>query len=529
MLPFDHYLAPATVAGPQPASVLDAPQVDDLLRRSRLFREDTRKAFAYFRWQILREKHDFLVKKRIQGWWNDQDTKQEIERFITLSINPALEIVRALVVTHRRPPLRTIEGIEEAQSKAFRKLLTQARLDQHAEAWSQAAWYVGPTIVVPVVRGHRMTWDTLLPHFYDIVRDPEDPTGPPVAAAWRLRGQDADLGMFRSAGPKTGKADSVVLDGMSWRYYRTSDAGKAELLEEIPHELGFFPGALLRFDVPLDDDWYSSNQHERLTAGTIDIATLNTKMSYVRKTQDRKVPYIIGAIDQVAKRQKLDPEVAMIFRTEVAAQLTLGALDFETNPDGFIKHIDFLYQGLVRGYAQQAVVNMEGTGPRITIGHESETELRSQQVPHAREFEHDLAVKVVAVARALKHPDAGDLPTVEQVRDGFRVRFPKLARSMANPKDQREQTEWEWTHGMSDPLEALAEQFPGLGEAELWKILEARLKRLARWHQMVTSRDFGMKPSQAMQTVAQMFGRMGPAVRDANNPPPEGEGEPQPE
>src|SRR5690606_25066535 len=81
-----------------------------------------------------------------------------------------------------------IEFEENPEQEAFQKLVTESMLDSLLPELNRLALLCGPVLVFPVIRGkrRRMQFDVVLPHQYEVLQDPDDPHGEPLAACWEL-------------------------------------------------------------------------------------------------------------------------------------------------------------------------------------------------------------------------------------------------------------------------------------------------------------------------------------------------------
>ena len=509
---------PAGAYGPSPGSVLPDEEAEKLVERvSRRFEDDERKKRAYERYRIFTEDYSDLIEARIDYAWSDSETKIELKKFISLAMNPALDITKQVAVVYKQGVRRFVDGANEKEQDAVHNALNQSQINRMAPQWNRLAFLLGPVCVIPVVRNKRLTWDTLLPHFYDIVRDEKDPMGPPKAVAWTLSSSD-ELSQ---------KSDTVVLDGKSWRYYKTTD-GQVRLVDEVDHKTGVFPGSILRFDTPLDSDWWGAARNQRLVHGTVDVGVINAVLNFVRKSQNHKLLTIIGKLANVPQGQKKDPEHALVANKRQGEPLEIQALDFDTDPENFVKHIRFIYEQLIEsfGIPGHSVTFDAGSGSgspaeRLRMSHEGLTELRNEQIPYAREFEHDLVSKATRMMRAMNHPMAPDLPKDEDMDDGYRIEFAELARAFNDPMAEANYIDWQLRTGQTSVPRLLRQKNPTLSPTQTKALLDEILEEQSEWHDKVTKRNMGLDGEENIETAAQAFGKQGPKVRDGKTVPEE--------
>lgn len=505
--------------GPEPSAVLDDGDALDLARNvSRRFGSDERKRRALQRYLIYKEDYAQLVVEKLETRQSDEDTRAQMRKHIVTGLNPALDICRKLCVVYREGAQRRVEGVGEAQQEAFKDALRESRIAQLAMHWHRAAFILGPVAVIPVIaRSGKLRFDTLLPHFYDVLRDPDDHMGTPSAVAWTVR-PDHDT-------PMPAKADTVVLDGAAWRYYRTT-RGDLELIDVQEHGVGVFPGSILRLDTPFDDDWYGSSYNTRVAELTVEVAFVATAMSFVRKTQNKKLMTIIGNIDKgLAKGQTLDPEHPLVGETDEDGDLDISAIDFDTAIENFKAHIRFYQEQLIEafGIPDSAVSHDPKAttgGERLSVTHQGLTEIRNEHIPHCRDFESDLWPKAVQLMQGQRHRLAGQLPPVDAVRSGFVLEIPPLARTFADPAQERDHYDWELSRGQTSEFQLMRNRHPHLTETQIKALVEKNLEERADFLEELASR--GLSGGEGgVRTAQEAFGAMGPAVRDGQAQPPD--------
>lgn len=494
-------------------------------------RSDERKRRAWDRWLIYTEQHAPLILARILDTQNDEGVRNEIAKFVDLTVNPGLDVTRQTSVCWRQGARRSIEGVSEDALKAFHELVLESRIDAIAPSWNRIAALVGTILVVPAVRKGALRWDTLLPTFTEVQPDPEDPFGSPVAAAWTIR----------SECEQPEDAVVVFLDASAWRTYKLARApiiraaaamGMAAAPEPEPtlevarppieHQLGYFPGVPLRFTEVFDGDWYGSPYlNQRLVDATVAIGVLNAALGFTRKAQNKKLLALIGDLGGFPDGQSLDPEVPFVADVPAGSgpAPTVTSLDFDTSPDNFIKHASWVYRNIASAYGGQVESDETGAGTRLVFSPETLTEIRNEQIPHARQFERELWATAVDMARKFQHPLAQRLPSREQVLAGFRIDFGKLSRRFQDPIAETAWTDWLLSKGATDQIEILrAQGNTTLDDEQLRELIEKHLEVQARFNDAVTKRNLNMQGGD-VKTTAQAFGALGPAARDGTAPP----------
>lgn len=512
---------PAGAFGPSPGVVLGEPDVERLLDRARTFQSDPRKRAAYDRWRIYCEDWAYLVVGRIDWQWSDKETKAEMAKFVSGSLNVGLDVTRQVAVVYKHGARRSVEGTTDGQDDALTRVIGESWIDVHAPRWNQLAFLLGPVCVLPVIRQGRLDWEVLLPHYYDVVRNPANPRGAPLAVCYTVSSEQ---------NPLDTTADTVIVDGVSWRYYATA-SGQTKLVDEVSHGAGTFPGSILSLDISYDSDWWGPPRARRLVEATVDVGVINTALSFVRKSQNHKLLVLIAEVARIAQQQKKDPEAGIVLNyTNQGGQPTLEALDFDTSPENFIQHIRFIIESAVEAYGIPAhtVTYDAGAGSapgeRLRLSHEGLTEVRNDQIPFCRRFEHELWEKTIRVLRHGRHPLAAELPDPGHVRDAFRVEFPELSRTFESPSSEIAYADHMLSRGQTSEIRMLRQRHPTLTQRQAEELQAAILDERKKFLDELASRNLPASAGK-IESAAQAFGRLGPAVRDGDTPPPDDEPE----
>lgn len=481
---------------------------------------DGRKIKARERWNIFTENYKPLIRARLDETLTNDTYREQVEKFIDLSDNPALDVVRSTSVVWVQGARRSIAGATKDQGAALTELIAESLIDTHAPRWNQIAEFVGPIIVIPAVRKATLRWDVLLPTYYDVIPDPDDEHGTPLAVAWTIRN-----------GRKSSKEpDVAILDGHSWRFATTAGGKLVAFPErEVVHGLGFFPGVPLRFDAPYDSDWYGpTTRHQRFVDATISVGTILAALGFTRKAQNSYLLSAVGFLGDGTKQQPLDPETGIAINVEVGPGKQppkIETLTFDTPPKNFLDHA----AGIRRSVAAAYGGTLDANG-KMVFDIDALAEVRNEQIPRARVFERQLWCSAIAMCRAFRHPIATRLPDDERTHSGFSVDFGKLSRSFADPKQEADHLDWLISKGALDQIDILRMQGnQNLDDEQLKARLEANLDAQAWFNDQVTKRNLSMTAKGA-QTAPQAFGALGPLVRDAaKTTAPEGADTPKPE
>jgi hypothetical protein len=512
--------------GPRPRLVLeDGEDIESLLEGLRYIESDPVKKGALDRWLIYSEDYADLIRKQIDVTHYDNSIKARIFRHIKLSNNLALDVANAIcnVWKHASTSHVSVEGASESENAALRELMRESGFHRHARSWNREAFLIGPTTAIPVVRGRTLQFDTLLPHFYATIDNPDDAWGPPLAAAWEIRPHRS--GLPSAFQQPSRAATAVILDGDSWRYFEGKD-GNFRLLDEVPHFVGEFPGATLDFDIAHGGTRWECDRHQRLIDATITVGAIEAILSFIRKSQNKQLLTMIGNMDGVTSGQTLEPEKPIVGRTDNPAQLALSVIDFDLDPENHIKHEAWIMQTIARSYGGQ-VASRPGSSSileaEVSFSHEALTEARNEQIPFAKDFTRDLMAKAVMTCKRQRHPLATDLPDANAVREGLNVKYPPLGRSFASVDEQIKWQNHTLQRGTSRFEDILRPSMPDASEQELKDHIVANIKAQGEIIEMMTKRDQSVSPQDdepgnvpKSETESQSNGRQGPEVRDEN-------------
>lgn len=485
---------------------IETTQAEDLARHvSSQFYSDAHKVEAKRRYDIYSEDFRSLIAEKIFETHEDQETKRAMTKFVDVTMNPALDMTRQLCMLWRDPVKRYVEGASEASNEALTDMYKESWIDAYALLWNQMAFIIGPVTVVPVLRGGRMQYETLLPFYYDVLVDPDNPYGSPLAVAWTV--DEGSRGTFGY--------DAVVVDATTYRYYKVQ-AGRPQLVSQFEHSVGACPATTLRFSIAPNGDWYNSGYNQRLVDGTLVLGVVNAALNFTRKAQNKRLLVGIGDFgERPSKGQRLDPEIPLIIDTPSIGSVDLKTLDFDTRPHSFIEHALWIYQNLAEAYGASTVymgtgASTQAESQRFDFTHERLTEVRNEQLPFARAFETELAWKTVALARSLDWDRAEALPQVQLVKEKFQVEFPKLSRTYANPMSEVEHMEALMRHGVISNVDFMRKYYPYLSDEEIKKKLMDNIAQMADTNDFLASRNMSLDAdTQRAMSASQINGSMG--------------------
>lgn len=502
--------------GKMPSSI-----IEELAARFSKYQSDSRRVAQHRRWQILNNQHEELIKERV-----NETQKTEVADLIGEHVstvhNPAEDQVKDLCVVWRKGIVRRISGVEDSSksSSAFHRLVQETKLDAIAPTLNRIGWFVGPVTVLPQLRRGKLRFEVIQPHTSEVILDPYDPLGDPVAVAFSVAGNY--------------EADFCVVDGHSRRYFKIEHQGPVEItrLREVHNETGepFFPGSVCRFEVPLEaNDWHCAWRHRRLVDGAVDVGRIAAHRDYVRRVQSRMLLIVAGDLTKLAKGQNLsDPEKPLLMHignnngADVSASFNIETLPFSQDPSHFQADVRDKVEAMARSTGVQYSIEMSGDGGALAVfDFGALTEFRSEQIAHAREFEKALWSRSCEYARRMRHPLAGELPTAEEVEQGLRIEFGRLSRKSSDPREERDAMDWRLSKGAMSFLDVIREDYPNLDDDGLREILETNIEENTTFWNAVASRNATLNPqTMAVQDASQAYGAMGTPARDAGKPKP---------
>jgi hypothetical protein len=449
---------------------------------------------------------------------------------------PALNGLPAPAV---QPPKPKPKPKTNPQTEALRKLY---REHLHVDEWLQdlhkMSWFLVESIVVPKIANGKMRTDILLPFFYDPILDPDDPQGDPIAYVWTTRSYNPHQTLLERITPNVRQDEIVILDSESWRIYKHGATDPTSEHKTLPHNLGYVPAARLRFSRPMDGMPFGDfRRHRRVLDGTIACATIWTKLNYIRKAQDRKLPVAIGDFETTDDSQTADPEAGVKIGAPTTNAVSFEIQDFNTDPVNHIKHISVVYDKVAKAYGGAADVSMGMAGsvaPNITFSHDAQTEIRVDQIPYARDFERNLAAIVCDMAKQNK---AGmddvelveALPDPDEIREDFSVQFAPLSRKFANFSEEQAFMEFQKANGLASQIDFAKRQDPDLTDEQADDFVMRKIEEAARFNDVAASRNMPMDGESGMKTLPEVIGKTGPEARDNPSKGPPDSGPPKDE
>ncbi|MCY1055430.1 hypothetical protein [Nannocystis sp. SCPEA4] len=464
----------------------------------------SRKWSALRRLRILQEDFRDSIVARIHETHAQPEVRERISKFASVAVNPARDITSSVAMAYDNGVRRILRGASEEAQAAFTTLVNESLASTKAPYWNKYSFFLGPTLVIPVVRKGKLKLDLIRPEVCDVKLDPEDPMGLPIAAAWSAHGGDSAF---------------VMLDQEAWRYL---DPQGRDVKPPQPHNLKYWPGSVFRLDEPVDC-WWPRNYQERLVDATVQAAYTYAKLCWVRKSQNKKLLTVVGQTEEMPRGQVLDPELALTISSDAQAT-TVQVSDFDTDPKNFLAEIRFVLETIIESYGipQSAVtydVGQEGGPLAISIKKERLGSLRAAQIPFLDRGEHELWPAAVAIARVAGHPLASKLPPPDEVKEMLDVQWPRL-RVIDNPLEREALYKEQLKRGGVSPVDMIQEDHPELTREECIDLMKQNLADYAALSEELAARNLVMDLANGVIASSEAFGRLGPQVRDQQPPTP---------
>jgi hypothetical protein len=461
------------------------------------------------RLRILKSQHASDIAVKVADVTRTR-IREEIVKHVSTVVNPAADVVDAVCAVWKNGAVRRLLDASETESSAFAKLVLETGFDAAAPELNQVAYFVGPVMVLPMVRKGRMRLEYYYPQTTSVVLDTDDPMGPPVAFAYEVaNGTEADL---------------AVVDGVAHRFFSNRQGRLVELTTlSYEHGIGFCPGVPMRFEPVISpEDWWVEDRHQRLEDGAIDVGRTYAALGLVRRNQNKKLMTAIGDLSGLAKGQSVgDPEVPVTAHvpSNISSQpVVIDVKDFDTDPRNFHVDIRFALEAMASSTGVATVVDA-GNRPVLQFDHEALTELRNKQIAHARIFESALWRSCIATAKAPGRTgrpawsDPAKLPKPDVQID---LQYRHLSRRYADPEQASKHQDWMMGKGAMSPLDLLAEQHPTLTEQQLREMQARNIEDLGHLWEEVAKRNATINPDTgSAETLAQQNGRLGTPAREA--------------
>ena len=451
---------------------------------------------------ILGERFAHVIAQKLQDTYSDPNIIARIKRHVTVAVNIAADITRAIAVCYRQQPIRMFADGGEDANAALNALLDHTHWPHQSDKVNKLAWFAGPVLEMPELLASGKVVRRLIPGSkVDVLLPEDDPLGHPVAAAypWKSKGENVI---------RVVDAIHVHTYNMEGRYMGSNPHGVTEPDGVTPR----FPGTLWRFDVPDDpEDYWNNYRNERLVDATISAGTVATTMDWVRKAQNRNLLIFIGSMG-IKANSKMDPERPVFWNPSIDSVDPQALVkDMNTPIDGFWNHIQALTGQQIESFGvPQSALNFsfEGSGDVATeldLQHDRQQAQRSAQIPFAWESEMRSTYNVIALAKQSNDPRWQALPDLQEVADSLYIRFTDIAR-VEDPGERQAELEWKIGRGQTNDVEVYMTE-NGVTFEEAKKAVIANLKIQAEINDLKASRK-SPDPGNEMQDENQENGAM---------------------
>lgn len=425
-----------------------------------------RKTAAERKLLILQGNWRGLAQSYVASLYSEDAVRRAVSQRVKVTANVLLQVTKQVCVAYEREPLRRIMGASEEQAKAYAKVSREAQIRVCGKEWERKTFGLGATIVVPIVRRMQFGYMHLLPHAFELIADPDDPMGDPLAVVVEL----AD-----SSDRTDRRLKYALLDHDAWWFYneRAQPIG-----QPIYHNAGIFPGATFRLSKP-EDDWFDQFRSDGLVDATLEVAHLRARMDWVRFHQDRyKETLATEALAQLPS-QVVGAEGPVELGID-PSEVKWDVLDVNTSIENARAHIRDHLEAACEAYGiPVSAVDVSHLVESVTplghlISHQAAEKIRADHAAHLDHAERDLAWKSALVMRGMGHPDASRLPP-DLVRQGFEVEFVSSP-YLQDPQTQLLVDKAEVDQGLASTYRVYMRRHPGVtfeeAKSEVDKIAE---------------------------------------------------------
>lgn len=433
-----------------------------------------RKEFAD-RFAIQTDDYDHLIRERIQGTHDLNETVVDLCRWAVGFFNPQKRCVRRMAVAYKRRPIRRIEGAGKTANGKWLKLLRAIGFDAETPEWQKLSVAMNRIVVLVVAQVNDegepiIGFEVVTGAIAEVIREPGTPiTAAPGVLCYRL--PEASQ---HHVDPKTPVC--VTVDSRWWIWWSSTH----QMLRVVEHGMGMFPGADMRSTRPPSSDWWDPTSGRGLTRTVAEVGMIAAVMGLTRKEMCRKMVALFSEAeaDEVPAGQTLTHPYKPIVASGQGLNLIVHDLDQAI--DNFLKHIKALQDeaaelltGAVSTLVDPDPSAPDSAGVAGVSQHASVEEMREAQQLALDGFEARMAVLIARLATLIGHEHAVD---PEAVKAGSRTqwqRLPLLDKPMERVKVAEEETKF----GVTDQVEFIMAR-DGVSEEEamahLMKLAERR-------------------------------------------------------
>jgi len=452
---------------------------------------------------ILAERYDHLVHQRIDQVYEHTSTREKLKKFVKSSMNVMARIVRQLSFVYSRPPTRRLRldgPIGEALNDRLKLAERESKIAVDAKQWGAYAFGCNVVWVVPSIvehsEGMRIEYRMVLPHTAERITSDHD--------------EQTDILLWPTKVDKNEIQEWQAVDAEA--YYKLDK--NFVPLERIEHGIGRQPAVPLRFAKPPPGDFWDLGRGSKMVEATIECGRVAAAMSWVRKSQNRKLATAFGELGALDRTQLAGPEDAITAKTADADAINFEIHDWNTTIENFKAEMRWHVEQAVEGYGLPiSVVDPEpgATGDAVNVFqpagpqlHAAQAELRDDQLEYARLFERELMINTFELAANFGHPLAID-PVV--VAESYEARWQPLA-YVDSPANKIAVWERKMALGLMTHADCLLEEYGGdmTPEQARQQVLD-NLRDKAEVDLFYAAHNLGVDPR--VRSVPQLQGQIG--------------------
>lgn len=482
-----------------------------------IFAQDAgRKQTQRWLWELMRKRFRDQVVRRIRTALPDPIISGQVIANARTSPNVFLDVTGKLAVVYKHGVTRIV-GIDTGDPEANAAVVKVEDMTgqrTRSPTWNRRAWGLGPIWVYPTVRPGSVRYHQMSPHQLSITRDGS--TGETSAIGWRT-------------GPK--REIAVIVDELTWQYFnrRGERVRGPEGELEVEHGIVDFaseptvPGSWLRLDDADDEDFWWVDRHDDLRDVTLYSIMMMSLKSWIRNTQNRKIPVMKGRTDKVAKKQAMGSNAALNINTRTPGEVMIEIHDINSSVEQFHRDIAFEVERVVETYGipGQAVTYDFDSGAeaeRLTVQHDALSQVRQEQVEYVVRFEKRLLHVMAQVLERGAHPLASDLDP-DAIAESFHMEVPPLSRVDDPMKIEQWRALVRKRAGKSE-IDFIQDDHPGMSREEAMIRMERVVTDRSKLADELAKHSMTMGPD-GILTTPELAGAMGTPAREANKDNPD--------
>lgn len=463
---------------------------------------DRRKEFAA-RDLAMRERPDSLVRERIGETFHTPEIRAEVQRWATGIFNPLRRVSEQVAKVYSEAPLRKINGLGKRATADWHRALRRMMFDVRCKAWNQrqVAMNTLAVLVRPAKRStgeYTVEFDRVTGANGEVVRNPEAPFDDVPAILAYTIATDGDVYRLRRG---QGLNDTEVVCTVDDRFYAYWTAER-KLARLVPHELGMFPGALLRSTIPAAEDensWWDPDFGRSMTQALRESGLAGAIMGWTRKTLFGKLVTVLRSDESGDLTEDDGDEGQPLGHPESVLELTGSELrveDLRVGVEQFREHMGMMLAEAAHALTGTASI-LEDPAPGQTTSdtaavhrHAALRGLQNEQMMYLEPFEHQLHTVVAALGTRI---GVRGMPRPEQVRDDFEVRFRPMT-FLETPSERINVEIARAKYGVSDPAEFVAQR-DGVSIEEAEERVKTIVERQARINKIRTREESPADPT----------------------------------